>query len=137
MLILAGPAAKQRERRYSVPAKSWLRNRIDTRTGTRAALLSAFVLAALPSTTAQAHLQSYSFVWGSTPTSSSYEPLPSYAYNDAGGGGPIIRTGTGSYEVHFYGLENATEVLGNVQVSAYGSGTNDCQMSGWRGTLRV
>lgn len=83
----------------------------------------------------EAHLQSYSFAWGASPSTSSYVPPADFAYSDAGHGSQIIRTGPGSYEVHFNGLENVTEALGNVQISAYGSGTTDCQVGSWNGDI--
>ncbi len=71
------------------------------------------------------------FVWASKPTASSYTPDPTYSYNSRGGAVQVFRGGTGDYKVLFSGLGGRTKAGGNVQVTAYGSGSETCKVVNW------
>jgi len=72
-----------------------------------------------------------SFAWASQPTTASYSPDPSYAFNSSGGAITISRTSAGNYEVAFAGLNG---VGGTVQVTSYGLGNSSCFSNGWGGS---
>lgn len=68
------------------------------------------------------------FVW--SPGGSGTAPS-SYAYNSSGNSvaNTVTQTGTGSYRVDFPGL--GAETGGNVQVTAYGGGSDRCKVGNW------
>ena len=71
------------------------------------------------------------FVWAQSSTGS-YVADANYSYNSLNRSNPgntVTQTGTGSYRVDFPGL--GKEVGGNVQVTAYGYGTDRCKVGGW------
>jgi len=77
------------------------------------------------------------FVWSNNATGS-FNAVPSFSYNSSGGTNHITQTTTGSYNVDFPGLGSV--VGGDVQVTAYGSGSERCKTNGWQSigsTLRV
>ncbi len=74
-----------------------------------------------------------SYVWGNNPTSGSYNASSSYLRGPSGTG-QIRRTATGRYSVNLGGV---TSGKGNVQVSAYGSASNHCQVVSWGGSANV
>jgi hypothetical protein len=55
-------------------------------------------------------------------------PPSSYSYNSKGGANTVVRIGVGSYRVELAGLADRG---GNVQVVAYGSGSERCKVSNW------
>lgn len=70
------------------------------------------------------------FVWANNPTSSSYTPSTTYAFNASGGPVTITRSSTGTYSVRFAGL-GGPRPGGNVQVTGYGSDPADCKVRWW------
>lgn len=70
------------------------------------------------------------YVWASSPTSASYTPGAPYSWNSKGGTNTIQRLGTGSYQVNF---PSVTMAGGNVQVTAYGTGSEYCNVASWGG----
>jgi hypothetical protein len=68
------------------------------------------------------------FVWSSSLTGSS-DAASGFSYNSSGGTNRITQIATGQYRVDFPGLGNTTG--GDVQVTAYGSGTERCKVAGW------
>jgi hypothetical protein len=73
--------------------------------------------------------QASGFVWaGGSPSGAS--PVTSgYSHNSTGGTNTHTPTGTGTYRVDFPGL--GLEYGGNVQVTAYGSGSERCKVNSW------
>lgn len=75
------------------------------------------------------------YVWASNPTAS-HTPSPQYSENTSNDGwGPgqhgsntVTRTGVGTYTVRY---PNLGVVGGTVQVTAYGTGTEQCKVSNW------
>ena len=77
------------------------------------------------------------FVWSGY-TTGSFDAPAGYSYNSSGGTNHITQYATGQYRVDFPGLGSA--VGGDVQVTAYGSGSERCKVSGWNSsgsTLQV
>ncbi|MEM6888918.1 MAG: hypothetical protein AAF636_12350 [Pseudomonadota bacterium] len=70
------------------------------------------------------------YVWANSPTSASYTPSATYAFNASGGQVTITRSSTGTYAVRFAGL-GGPRAGGNVQVTGYGSDTADCKVRWW------
>jgi hypothetical protein len=73
-------------------------------------------------------LEDTGFVWSSNLTGS-FDASSFYSYNSSGGTNHITWLSTGQYRVDFPGLGNI--VGGNVQVTAYGSGSERCKVDGW------
>jgi len=71
------------------------------------------------------------YVWANNPTASSYTPIPTYSYNSSGGSVLITRSGPGVYAVRFMGLGGNGKAGGQVQVTAYGSGKENCKIRNW------
>ena len=63
-------------------------------------------------------------------TSGSYTPGIDFSYNSSGGDILITRSGAGVYTVEFAKL-GGTQAGANVQVTAYGSGTESCKVQKW------
>jgi hypothetical protein len=68
------------------------------------------------------------YVWASQPNSPSYTPDLRYQFNISGGTNTITRLGVGQYSVNF---PFASLDGGNVQVTAYGSGSEYCKVVYW------
>jgi hypothetical protein len=68
------------------------------------------------------------YVWANQPTTASYAPALSYQWNDFGGTNTITRSGVGLYSVQFAGQ---TLSEGDVQVTAYGYGSEYCKVAYW------
>ena len=68
------------------------------------------------------------FVWSSSGTGS-FNASPSYSYNSSGGTNYITQLTTGQYRVDFPGLGGT--IGGDVQVTAYGGGSERCKVSYW------
>jgi hypothetical protein len=70
------------------------------------------------------------FVWSGASTGT-FPANSSYSYNSSGGApaNTISNVGTGAYTVDFPGL--AAEYGGNVQVTAYGGGSDRCKVGSW------
>ena len=80
---------------------------------------------------------SYSYAWASSATSASYTPSLSYQEGFiAGDVGDVAtditagRTSTGRYFVDLPGMSSTGS---NVQITAHGSGSSYCKVSGWQG----
>jgi len=78
------------------------------------------------------HPQSFSFAWTSG-GSGTYLPDPHYAYNDAGAfvSVSVDASGVGRYHVRFLALDEIANPFDHVQVTAYGSGAESCQIVEW------
>ena len=70
------------------------------------------------------------FAWADKPTTASYTPNTDYSFNP-GGAITITRSGTGTYQVLFNGLNGDG---GDVQIDAYGSNAT-CYSGGWGGSF--
>jgi len=73
---------------------------------------------------------SISYAWANNPTTSNYAVDRNYARIRAGAGVTATRSGAGLYRLTFGPDVGAG---GNVQVSAYGPGSNRCHVAGWGG----
>ena len=71
------------------------------------------------------------YVWANNPTASNYTPDPVYSYNSTGGAVRISRSSVGTYAVQFTGFGGRGQPGGNVQVTAYGRGTESCKVASW------
>ena len=82
-----------------------------------------------PASTSQAVTTSDAgFVWSGA-TTGSFDANSSYSYNSSGGTNHITQLATGQYRVDFPSL--GSNVFGDVQVTAYGSGSERCKVSSW------
>jgi hypothetical protein len=68
------------------------------------------------------------YVWANQPTAASYLPAAPYQANSSGAVNRITRSGKGNYRVI---LPNLGAAAGNVQVTAYGSGSEHCKVAYW------
>jgi len=71
------------------------------------------------------------YVWADQPATAlnvAYTPNVTWSFNSAGGANSITRTGTGAYTVRLNGLGASA---GDVQVTAYGPGTELCKTVNW------
>jgi hypothetical protein len=71
------------------------------------------------------------WVWANNPTAKSYTPNVKFAHSQQGGKVWVTRTSPGKYEIKFAGWSVSTRVSSNVQVSAYGVGSNHCKVASW------
>lgn len=71
------------------------------------------------------------YAWADNPASAGYTPSASYSFNSTGGAITINRGGVGTYAVKFSGLGGGTSAGGNVQVTAYGGGSETCKVMNW------
>jgi len=76
--------------------------------------------------------EGWGYVWADNPSASSYTPNSSYSYNSSGKSIRINRVSTGVYKVQFRGLGGNNKAGGNVQVTAYGDGTEVCKVVNWQ-----
>jgi len=89
------------------------------------AILAALALPTLASA------QKSGYVWADNPASASYTPSTMYSFNSSGGAITINRSGVGTYAVKFSGLGGGPSAGGNVQVTAYGAGSESCKVMNW------
>ncbi|MBA3488090.1 MAG: hypothetical protein H0T78_00845, partial [Longispora sp.] len=68
------------------------------------------------------------YVWAGSPTASAYTPSTTYQGNSTGATNTVTRTTAGTYSVTMPGLSGAR---GDVQVTAYGTGSEYCKVTGW------
>jgi hypothetical protein len=73
------------------------------------------------------------YAWANQPSEESYNANFNYAFNPGGGVVGVERASTGIYTVTFPGLAPLGLDGGNVQVTAYGEGTEYCKVEGWGG----
>lgn len=71
----------------------------------------------------------WGFVWAQQATGT-FTASPSYSRSSSGLANTITQTGVGSYRVDFPGIGNETG--GNVQVTAYGGGSERCKVNFWQ-----
>ena len=71
------------------------------------------------------------YVWANNPTAASYTPSSAYSFNSAGAPITITRSASGQYQVTFSELGGSGIFGGNVQVTAYGSGSEICKVVSW------
>lgn len=77
--------------------------------------------------------KNYGYAWADQPTASgTYTPDLAYSKTKPSGPITITRTGTGAYTVEF--TELGTGYKSDVQVTAYGLGSNECRVGGWSPT---
>jgi len=69
------------------------------------------------------------YAWANDAASASYTPSASYSYNGSGGAITATRSGVGGYAMTFDGIAGASG--GHYQVSAYGGGSEFCNVGGW------
>jgi hypothetical protein len=74
----------------------------------------------------------HGFVWAQNSTGT-FDADSGFSFNSVGGVNTITNTGTGTYRVDFEGL--GANVGGNVQVTAYGSGSEYCNVGSWTSNL--
>jgi hypothetical protein len=75
------------------------------------------------------------YAWADQPSSASYTPNLRYQFNYVSGvTNTITRLGTGSYAVNFPGQNLSS---GDVQVTAYGSGSEFCKVAYWNPSAGV
>ncbi|HEY3181299.1 MAG TPA: hypothetical protein VGJ77_00570 [Gaiellaceae bacterium] len=75
----------------------------------------------------------WGYVWANDATAASYTPNTQYQRNSTGALNTIERTGTGAYTVHFTKL--GIYYGGTVDVTAYGSGSENCKVGSWGPSL--
>jgi hypothetical protein len=88
-------------------------------------ILAALILPTLASA------QKQSYVWANEPASASYTPNATYSFNSSGGAINISRSGAGTYAVRFAGLGGGASAGGNVLVTSYGGGSENCKVANW------
>jgi len=73
----------------------------------------------------------WGYVWADNPKASRYTPNLMYSYNSSRKEIEINRKGAGRYKVTFIGLGGGKIAGGNVQVTAYGPGNENCKVESW------
>lgn len=71
---------------------------------------------------------SAAYIFANKPTTGSYQPAVGFRYSSAGQAPTVTRSGVGAYTVKLMGLP----LGGSAQVTAYGPGKSECQLSGIR-----
>ena len=74
------------------------------------------------------------YAWADNASGASYTPNATFSFNSTGGAINITRSGVGTYAVRFNGLGGGAVSGGNVQVTAYGSGSETCKVVSWSST---
>lgn len=69
----------------------------------------------------------YGWAWAHSATGN-YVPASAFSFNSSGAANRVVQTGTGRYRVEFPGLGADA---GNVQVTAYGAGSERCAVASW------
>lgn len=77
------------------------------------------------------HVRRLGFAWANDPSSASYTPSATYAYNSANMPITATRIGVGQYRMTFSGLGGHGVAGANVQVTAYGPLSNACKVQSW------
>ncbi len=75
------------------------------------------------------------FAWAELPTSSGYEPSPSFSFNSADGPIAVSRIGTGRYELDFDGFGDEPLEGGSLLVTSYNSSDRRCVSQSWVGDV--
>ncbi len=68
------------------------------------------------------------YLWANSPASAAYTPSAFYSHNSKGGINSVTRSSVGTYQASLPGF---TSVGGNVQITAYGGGTEYCKVASW------
>jgi hypothetical protein len=71
------------------------------------------------------------YAWFEEPSLPGHVVDPEYAHNPAGGAIEATRTGVGQYRVRFLGIDAIGVNDGAPMVTAYGDGSERCQIVGW------
>ncbi|MEZ6038515.1 MAG: hypothetical protein R3F29_13625 [Planctomycetota bacterium] len=71
------------------------------------------------------------YCWANQPTAASYNPHPSYAWNDDRGAPVITRISTGRYQVRFPGLAPIGTELGSVMVTPKSGSAMRVMLNSW------
>ena len=95
-----------------------------------AVLLIAAASLVLPNSQASAHRLSYSYARNDNLVVN-FIPNANYSHNDGGGLIQIKQLLTGYYQVTFLGTDAISPFPDHVQVTAFGSTTNTCQLQNW------
>ena len=74
----------------------------------------------------------HAFVYANNPKAASYTPDTKYSFNPDDGQVRIKRSGVGTYDVRFDRVLPDQAAGGNVQVTAYGPGSETCKVASWR-----
>jgi hypothetical protein len=70
----------------------------------------------------------WAYLWADQPTAPSYTPSLAYQFNSSGATNTVVRTGVGRYTAK---LPNLGSQTGQVQVTAYGTGSERCKVERW------
>jgi Zn-dependent metalloprotease len=70
----------------------------------------------------------FAYVWANAPLSAAYIPSATYQFNSTGAVNSITRQALGKYQVRLPGLASGG---GTVEVTAYGSDSESCRVTGW------
>jgi hypothetical protein len=97
----------------------------------RAVAFGAALLLAGFTSSAHGAGSGYGYAWANNAQQPNYAPDPTYAFNSSGGPISIQRRGAGTYQVNFSGLGGDGAAGGNVQVTAYGNGSEQCKVVSW------
>lgn len=71
------------------------------------------------------------WVWANAAKNASYIANAQFSHNPSGAEIQITRNGPGKYAVRFGKLGAVAKTTSNVQVSSYGSGSDNCKVAGW------
>lgn len=71
----------------------------------------------------------FGYAWADQPASASYTPSTFYSKTKPVGPIAISRSSAGAYTVYFQSV--GTAYRSDIQVTAYGSGSNECRVGGW------
>lgn len=101
---------------------------MNLRVFTQRTLFTVMAVLLLP---ALAAAQKSGYAWGDQPMSANYAPSAQYSFNSSGGPININKVGIGAYTVTFAGIGGGGAAGGNVQVTAYGNGSETCKVVNW------
>ena len=93
--------------------------------------VSLTIVTAVLSNNVYAANDKYGYAWANKSAAKSYVPDRSYSYNSSGKVIKISRKQIGQYVVNFKGIGGNGKKGGHVQVTAYGSGKQQCKVSRW------
>lgn len=71
------------------------------------------------------------YLWADKPTGGRYAPSSGYSYSTANGAMVVARGSAGRYGIQLNGLGSANGPAGGLAVTAYGSGSERCQIQTW------
>jgi hypothetical protein len=94
-------------------------------------LRTLFTVMAILLLPALAAAQKSGYAWADQPMNASYIPSVQYSFNSSGGVIKVNKAGIGAYTVTFAGIGGGGPAGGNVQVTAYGNGSETCKVVSW------